>query len=417
MITTAVIFDRKKQAERDKDGALEVRVTYNRKSYYIYTGMRVRAKQWAGAVVNRPDADALNNRLRIIVARVNEKVNEFIYQRRTIDVTVIKEYIYEGTKVDGKEGRMLSWMEYQVGQLNVCGGTRKHYELLITRLKEFGRLRSWSDLTVENIYLWDDWLHKMENVNARKSSREQLGMVEDKPSRERLGVVATVSDGTIHNYHKHLKALLNRAVEFGMIEASPYARLRGKFKTGDKESVEYLTEEQMKLVLNTHPVPGTQMETVRDLFVFQMYTGMSYSDMQAFDIKQYKEENARDGVSGKKTKRFVYRGERVKTVVPYVSVLLPPVVDVLERHGWQVPQMPNQKYNCQLKTLGAVIGIDGMHSHLARHTFATYMLSKDVKVQNVMRMLGHRKIEQTIRYAKVLAKDLQSDFEKVAEEF
>ena len=173
----------------------------------------------------------------------------------------------------------------------------------------------------------------------------------------------------------------------------------------------------MKLILNTRPVPGTQMETVRDLFVFQMYTGMSYSDMQAFDIKQYKEEVVRDKISGEKTKRFVYRGERVKTGVPYVSVLLPPVVDVLERHGWQVPKMPNQKYNCLLKTFGAVIGIEGMHSHLARHTFATYMLSKDVKVQNVMRMLGHRKIEQTMRYAKVLAKDLQSDFEKIAEEF
>jgi integrase len=417
MIKTAVIFDRKKQSERDKDGALEVRVTYNRKSYYIYTGMRVRAKHWAGAVVGRPDADALNNRLRIIVARVNEKVNEFIEHRRPIDMAAIKEYIYDGTKVDGKEDRMLAWMEDQVGQLNVCGGTRKHYELLVDRLKKFGKLRAWSDLTVENIYLWDDWLHKMENVNARKPIRNRLGSVEGRPSRERLGAVATVSDGTIHNYHKHLKALLNRAVEIGLIEASPYARLRGKFKTGDNESVEYLTEEQMKLILNTRPVPGTQMETVRDLFVFQMYTGMSYSDMQAFDIRQYKEEVVRDKISGKKTKRFVYRGERVKTGVPYVSVLLPPVVDVLDRHGWQVPQMPNQKYNCLLKTFGAVIGIDGMHSHLARHTFATYMLSKDVKVQNVMRMLGHRKIEQTMRYAKVLAKDLQSDFEKVAEEF
>ena len=367
--------------------------------------MRVRAKHWAGAVVNRPDADALNNRLRIIVARVNEKANEFIDRRRPIDVAVIKEYIYDGTKVYGKNDRLLSWMDEQVGQLKVCNETRKHYKLLMTRLKEFGRLRSWSDLTVENICLWDDWLHQMENVNVRK------------PIRNRLGAVATVSDGTIHNYHKHLKALLNRAVDFGIIEFSPYTRLKGKFKTGDKENVEYLTEEQMKLILNTRPVPGTQMETVRDLFVLQMYTGMSYSDMQAFDIKQYKEEAVRDKISGKKTKRFVYRGERVKTGVPYVSVLLPPVVDVLERHGWQVPQMPNQKYNCLLKTFGAVIGIDGMHSHLARHTFATYMLSKDVKVQNVMRMLGHRKIEQTMRYAKVLAKDLQSDFEKIAEEF
>ena len=400
MITTAVIFDRKKQAERDKDGALEVRVTYERKSYYIYTGMRVRAKHWAGAVVGRPDADALNNRLRIIVARVNEKVNEFIDQRRPIDVAVIKEYIYDGTKIEGKEDRMLSWMEEQVGQLKVCKETRKHYELLMTRLKEFGRLRSWSDLTVENIYLWDDWLHQTIKAWTKRGQNERSG-----------------SDGTVHNYHKHLKALLNRAVDFGLIESSPYARLRGKFKTGDNESVEYLTEEQMKLILNTRPVPGTQMETVRDLFVFQMYTGMSYSDMQAFDIRQYKEEVFRDKISGKKTKRFVYRGERVKTGVPYISVLLPPVVDVLERHGWQVPRMPNQKYNCLLKTFGAVLGIDGMHSHLARHTFATYMLSKDVKVQNVMRMLGHRKIEQTMRYAKVLAKDLQIDFEKVAEEF
>ena len=49
------------------------------------------------------------------MARVNEKVNEFIDQRRPIDVAVIKEYIYDGTKVDGKEDRMLAWMEYQVG--------------------------------------------------------------------------------------------------------------------------------------------------------------------------------------------------------------------------------------------------------------------------------------------------------------
>ena len=228
-------------------------------------------------------------------------------------------------------------------------------------------------------------------------------------------MVTTVSDGTIHNYHKHLKALLNRAVDFGMIEVSPYERLKGKFKTGDKESVEYLTEEQMKLILNTHPVPGTQMETVRDLFVFQMYTGMSYSDMQAFDIKQYKEEDVRDKISGKKTKRFVYRGERVKTGVPYVSVLLPPVVELLERHGWQVPQMPNQKYNCLLKTFGAVIGIKGMHSHLARHTFATRALRLGAKIENVSRMLGHTNITQTQRYAKVLAQSVHDDFELINE--
>lgn len=32
---------------------------------------------------------------------------------------------------------------------------------------------------------------------------------------------------------------------------------------------------------------------------------------------------------------------------------------------------------------------------------------------NPKRMLGHKNINQTMRYAKVLAKDVQSDFEKI----
>jgi integrase len=151
---------------------------------------------------------------------------------------------------------------------------------------------------------------------------------------------------------------------------------------------------------------GDILDIVHDLFIFQMYTGLPFSDMQDFDASDYKWDG----------KAWRHVGERIKTGVPYVSVLLPPVVDVLERHDWKVPQISNQKYNWLLKTFGSVIGIERMHSHLARHTFATYMLSKDVKVQNVMRMLGHKKIEQTMRYAKVLAKDVTSDFERVGYE-
>ena len=398
MFSVAIIRDWRKQCGDDKLGPLDVRVTVDRKSYYISTGMKVLGKHWAGAVVARPDADALNNRLGIIVRRVNEKVNEYIEARQPIDVSAVREFVYSGTKVDGKQDRMLTWIESQIDALQVSDGTRRHYWLLLERLKEYGKLRSWADITTEAIYDWDAWLHNTVKAQVKKGEDERNG-----------------SDGTIYNYHKHLKALLNRAHDFGLISASPYDRLKGKFKKGENENIEYLTEEQMQLIMNTRPVPGTQMETVRDLFVFQMFTGMSYSDMQAFDIKQYKEETVRDKKSVEKTKRFVYRGERVKTGVPFVGVLLPPVVDVLERHGWQVPKMPNQKYNCLLKTFGSVIGIDGLHSHLARHTFATYMLSKGAKVQNVMRMLGHKKIELTMRYAKVIAKDVQDDFDMVGE--
>lgn len=385
MYSTSIIYDRKKLAEGDKEGTLEVRITIDRKSYYINTGVRVMRKHWAGAVVKRPDADALNNRLGIIVRRVNEKVNEFIEAQQPIDIEAIRSYIYTGSSVNVDKNGLIAWIEKEIPLLNVKEDTRKHYWLLLDRLKAFGKLKAWNDLTVENIYEWDAWLHQMANVNSKDNE-------------------GTLSNGTIHNYHKHMKAMLHRALDFGIIETTPYARLVGKFDRGEDENVEYLTEEEMQLILNTHPVPGTQMETVRDLFVIQMFTGLSYSDMQELDIKNYHKEGD----------AWVSNGKRIKTGVPFVSQLLPPVLDVLERHGWQVPQMPNQKYNAQLKTFGNVIGIEGLHSHLARHTFATYMLSNDVKLQNVMRMMGHKKIQQTLRYAKVIAKDVHDEYDKVA---
>lgn len=387
MFSVAIIRDWRKTAGEGKPGSLDVRVTIDRKSYYISTGIRVLAKHWAGAVVVRPDADELNNRLGIIVKRVNEKMNEFIEKRQPINVEVIKQYIYDGTKTD-TGGSMLEWMKKQVPMLQVSEKTRGHYWLLLDRLEQYGQLRSWSDLSVEAIYEWDAWLHTNIKAQLKKGHPERGG-----------------SDGTIYNYHKHMKAMINRAVDFGIISASPYARLKGKFKRGENDDYEYLTEDQMQRIVDTHPVPGTQMEDVRDLFVFQLFTGLAYSDSQAFDIKNYHKD---DDV-------WVANGNRIKTGVPYVSALLPPVVDVLERHGWKVPTMPNQKYNGLLKTFGSVIGIEGLHSHLARHSFATWMLSNDAKVQNVMRMLGHKNIKQTMKYAKVLAKDVHDDYNMVGE--
>jgi site-specific recombinase XerD len=68
-----------------------------------------------------------------------------------------------------------------------------------------------------------------------------------------------------------------------------------------------------------------------------------------------------------------------------------------------------------LKAIGMVIGIESLHSHMGRHSFATWMLSQGAKIENVSRMLGHTTVKQTERYAKVLAKDVYDDFDMVAE--
>ena len=381
MITINIIYDRKKQAKRDGVGTLEIRLSVQRRSYYISTGIRVRANEWkAGRIVNRPDSDALNDRLAVLYEKVSAEVNRCIEASEPISSEDIRKKVWNVKEAVSNNSTFMDWIDHQIAILNLAEGTLKHYRTLQVRLTEFGQINRWQDVTTENISEFDAWLHK-----------------------RKLGNGEAITDAAVYKYHKCLKALLNRAVVFDKLDRNPYDRL--KFKRGESENIEYLTEEEMKAIEKLKLPKGTQLEVVRDLFIFQMYTGMAYSDTQAFDFSQYKKVNG----------KWINSRERIKSGVPYISSLLPPVVAVLEKYDWQVPKIDNADYNHLLKAIGSMAGITTkMHTHLARHTFATYMLRNGVKVENLQRMLGHKNIRQTMRYAKVLAESVHDDFDKVA---
>lgn len=394
-MTKAIVFDHRGRTKAGHEGPLEIRITHNGKPYYINTDIRVRGCEFRhGEIVNRGDAAALNERLTMIVGKVDRAVTRCIERGDEIDVKAIKAQVYAIEESESKESTsLLDWVNEQIGMLNVEDGTRAHFLVMAKRMKQFGKMNRWQDLTVERIYEWDAWLH-----NLRRPMSKADIQAEREPAR--------ISQATVHNYHKDLKSLLSRAVRIGKIETNPYDKLRGEFKKGENESVEYLTDEEMAAVVSLRPMPGTQMAMARDLFVFQAYTGLSYSDAESFDIKNYKQ------IDGK----WCHVGERIKTGVAYVSQLLPPVIDVLERNGWKTPQIANGQYNQCLKVIQQALGISSrMHSHLGRHTFATWMLSNGVPIEHVSKMVGHTNIRQTMRYAKVKPTAVFDDFEKVAE--
>lgn len=393
MITKKLVFDHRGRTKEKNEGPIELRVTVNSKPYYINTGVRVRSDQFNGErVVSHRDARLLNERLKDVVMNIELAVNECIKKGLPIDVAQIKRQAYNvEEKAKHNETAMIDWIDEQIPQLNIKSGTRERYCVTARRMREYGGLMRWEDLTVENIYKWDSWLHKIKKPMS--NGDVQSG---------RDGVY--IGESAVYNYHRTLRSLLSRAVKLGVIEANVYDRMRGEFRKGIKDNVEYLTEDEIAAIESLRPLDGTQMAMARDLFVFQMYTGLSYSDAQAFNIRDYKK------VDGK----WVNVGERIKTGVSYVSVLLPQAVDVLERYGMQVPKINNIQYNASLKVIQQALGIrTKLHSHLARHTFATRALRLGAKIENVSRMLGHTNITQTQRYAKVLAQSVHDDFELI----
>jgi integrase len=398
MIRISLVYDHHKRTPKGEEGPVEVRVTVNRKPYYINTGVRVRAERLVGNCIrddeHSNDADLLNERLTTIIGLVEKEVNRCLEQRMPINVADIRDRVWDITadkKDDGDEPTLIKWIKDYVATADMAKNTRLHYLTVTRRLMEYGKILRWEHLTVDNIYAWDVWLRHQE-VPLTKNQKA-AGM---EPQ--------LISSDSVYNYHKYLKSAINKAMKFRILAVNPYDQLKGVFKRSRRDVVDYLTEDQMQKVMSLTPVPGSQVAMALDLFIFQMFTGLSYSDTQIFDISQYRQ------IDGK----WLHVGQRVKTGVPYVSQLLPPVVEMLQRNGWQVPKMNNQRYNQMLKAIGMVIGIENLHSHMGRHTFATYMLSNGAKIENVSRMLGHTNITQTQRYAKVLAKDVHDDFDKIA---
>lgn len=387
-MTLSVIFDHRERLNKNGEGIIEVRITHNRRVYYINTGIKVLKKHFVGgSIVGRADADTLNKRLQEIYVRIQEEINSCI-KNKAINPTQIKKKIWDLNN-SGNDQEIIDFIEEQEAIMNLAPGTLKHYKTLRLRLMEYGNMLNWRDLTVENICKFDAWLHKL----TRPQSEAQ--MLAGEPEK-------CIDDCTVYNYHKWLKAIINRAVMYDKIPANPYERMKGFFKRGDNNNVEFLTEEEMNAVESLHPVKGSQMAVARDLFVFQMHTGLSFADVQAFDFSAYKKING----------KYVCIGNRVKTGIQYITQLSKECENILAKYNNKLPKINNSDYNHCLKALGAAVGIEKpLHSHLARHSFATRMLAKGAALQNVSKMLGHSNVLQTQRYAKVLTESVMADFD------
>jgi integrase len=204
-------------------------------------------------------------------------------------------------------------------------------------------------------------------------------------------------------YMRKLKTILIYAIREGYITTNP---ISFKFHK-DKVKTEPLTLEEVRRI-RTKVLGSRSMENVRDLFIFQCYTGLAFYDMSSLTQKDIKVDD--DG------KEWIVK-ERIKTgVMAYIPVL-PVVKEILVKHQYLLPTLSNQKYNSYLKEIQEVCGIKKtLHSHLARHTCGTLLLNAGVDMLTVSKVLGHSSTKTTEAvYAKLLPKTIIERVEEVSD--
>ena len=327
------------------------------------TGIRLLPKEWQrGRVVNRLDAATLNKTLDKLMNDVRQVIYDMI-EDGNIDIFAIP------ARLEAKKRKAGTFLDYYAERAEY----RKHGVGLITQgrydhvlkvLRDFGKITHFSDLTERNIIALDSYLKKK-------------------------GVQAT---SRWHNYHKFLKRFIVEAQRDGLMKVNPYDTVRLDKGDYDESIDKCLTLEEMKQLQAT-PM-DRKLERVRDLFVFQCYTSLSYSDLARFNAKLMEE------VEGK----LVYSARRGKTKVRFTVPLLPPALEVLKKYNGKLPIISNTKYNTYLKEVAAAAGIDKpITTHWARHTGATLLLNAGVRMEIVARVLGHSSVKMTEKiYAKLL---------------
>lgn len=247
--------------------------------------------------------------------------------------------------------------------------TRQKRKVSLRAIESWGKINRLSDITEQNILAFDEWLHD--------------------------GTRTTV---TIHNYHSMLGKYTRLARERGYIKVNPYELSTCRFSKGKYKERRPLTEDELLKIRKLRGL-SPKLERARDIFVFCAYTGLAYIDSQNFNFETMTEEH--EGT-------FYIDGSRIKTDNQFFTPILPPAMAVLKKYNYNLPHISNQKLNDHLHDLEDKAGIHKpITTHVARHSFATLVLSYDVPIENVARMMGHTNIKTTQIYAKILKSTIE----------
>ncbi len=371
-VNLSIIHNRLKRGTPQKPVSIEFRFTINRERKYVSSGIKVCPNQWSKEtrrIVRHPEAGNLNDELQIL----NERMEEVCKRMNKAGVTDLSEL---SLYINGENSKRISFIEYcekRMDERNVCEHTKVRYAVFIRFLKSWGKIKKFSDCNVSKVRAMDEYLH---NQGLQQS--------------------------TVYNYHKYLKLFIHDAMIDNYVEQNPYTHLPFKISRGDKQYVDCISEDKFEDIKALDPtVP--HIRQAKDLFLFQCYTGLAYSDLMSFDYTNCEDTGG----------KIFYHAKRTKTDTDFVFQILTPAIEILKRYDYRLPKISNQKYNDYLKVIGNMVGVPGLHSHMGRATAATLFLSKGMPINIVARVLGHTTLKQTTRYARTLNKDVMGAFDKL----
>ena len=187
---------------------------------------------------------------------------------------------------------------------------------------------------------------------------------------------------------------LHRDPFFGYVNKQPDAKRR------------HLKSEEIDRIMNVN-IESKRVCFTRDMFVFAMFTGLSYVDLRALSESNIYTES--DGSMWIKINRQKTGGScsillldiPIRIIAKYKS----------ERKSDKIFNMITLGPICiNLRKIEKMTDIERVTFHMSRHNFATHItLSQGVPIETVSKMMGHKSISTTQIYAKITNQKVNED--------
>lgn len=372
-----LVYDRRHQATPEKEGAVDLRVCFDCKQKFLSTGVKVYPRQWDSkneCVKLRNDATSLNKALSDIK---NDAISLLTEMSKTgyVDLARLNEIF----KPKAYDLTFHEYMKDRISKRNVSENTRERYvSFYKVFVDEYGKMKNFSDITEAGVRDYDEWLHKR-IVNGH-----------------------LMQQSTIYSHHKYLRLFIYDALTDGYVDKNPYQSKRIKIDHGESGQIPSLTIDQVEQIENLE-LDGFVGKT-KDLFLFQCYTGLAFSDMQKFKLSNYSQD--KDG-------NYLIKDKRTKTDTTYIFMLSEKALAIVMKYKGKIPAISNQKYNQYLKVLGQMIGVPTLHSHMGRSTFASTCLNQGMNTDVLKHCLGHVTTFETNRYATMQDETIKQAFKDI----
>ena len=375
-----LVYNRKKQLNKQGTALVQVEALLNQRKVYFRTNLYLKPEHWNSRnaqVDNHPQAHDLNSMLFEFVLHL--QAIELSLWKRGIPVTLslLKDAIKKDKPVNVT---FPVFAKIYVQESDRKRSTKENLMTTITVLQEFRPGLDFKDITYT--FLKEFEVHLKEKGN---------------------------SVNTIAKHLRQLRTLVNEAINLGYIpsDAYPFRKFKIKQEKGRKE---FLTPDELRKLENLQ-VSDKRLRHVLDAFLFCCYTGLRYSD-----FCQLTPENI-IRVNGKRWLYFKSVKTDVEIRLPLHLLFEGKALAVLERYDIVTDFAkigPNSEANKYLAQLAAFARIrKHITYHTARHTCATLLVHQGVPITTVQKLLGHTSVRTTEVYSEVLSNTIIRDLKAV----